>query len=791
MAEVLPPVITGTDPTTWEGWMELINALQTGSIILPEDQQIVVYEAFEVWCQAHKIAPIYTIKQVLTGFGEVVNPSPTTGTDIIVRPITTLVPAAGGAISEIIKNGGNAWALVKKSIVLAAVTALFTTSVGAFQVPDKIRARMEAVIDNFTVDGENVPVLIDRSGNTFLQNDLLEAMRAEMVNMGAFNTGGVQEAPVPQGIADIIGPLVRKEASYEDIRYRNIYAQVTEGHMYSVDTIRKTPGTGGSVYSFAAIKTDDTSKVDHIYVTSYWQNTEHTGLTYIFASDQQFNFAGVFEASIGSDGVYDFYGGSSAGVSQATINGKTVYYRYFSIGASGSQVITSDVVSPNLVSDNYMDQKAWSIVYGDFTGGQAVEGITPAADLIQNGVTDLTKTLREVVPDLGPAIKTATPTDTDLFDQTDWDPISLLGVNPWTDGLTETQHESATDGKPDEKSQEDMLDAIRQMISEYFPDPTYPVPDPDPTPEPAPPVLDGSSNGLWAIYNPTKQQVKDFGAWLWSDSIIDQIERQFKNSPIDAVIGFHQIYCTPITGAAKTIKAGYLDSPVSAPEVTNQYADINCGTVSVPEYYGNAIDYVMTKISLYLPFIGFVPLDAGIVMGSQVNIRYRIDVLTGACIAQVRVMKSGNTVVFYNYQGNCAVQIPLTASTYTGIVGALMGAVTAGVSVMTGNAAGAYAGVRGTVTSLAQGHQIQQSGSLGSNAGALGIRIPYMIIARPIQHMPAGFESLEGIPSNDTVRIGDCTGFLRVKSAHYDSITDATAEEVNMIRELLEGGIMI
>ncbi len=784
MAESLPPVLPGTDPTTWTGWIELINALQTGSIILPEDQQIAVYEAFEVWCQAHKVAPIYTVRQVITGFGEVVNPSPTTGTDIIIRPITELVPAAGGtAVAEIVKDGGVGIGLVKKGIAYTAALSLLAASIGAFQVSDENKARLEAVADDYTVDGENVPVLIDRSGNTFLQNDLLEAMRAEMVNMGVFDTSYSPSDPIDTDItfygktrsASTASRYTVSHTTYNGFRsYVHISGTFVDYQGKTVVGITENGVVHDCVFFWYFNLPYSSSTTPSMTVMAYCPSLSQSGGNYVGLAFSD----GTSEGNNRSVFIL--------GPSQTDLN--TVIVEGISYSASNTQWQANG--SPTPYRGRPGDASLYYAILNR-VGGAGVEGITPAADLIQNGVTDLTKTLREVIPDLGPAIKTATPTDADLYDQTDWDPISLLGVNPWTDGLTEAQHESATDGKPDEKSQEDLLEAFKQLIADYFPDPTYPVPDPEPTPEPAPPVLDGSSNGLWAIYNPTKQQVKDFGAWLWSDSIIDQIERQFKNSPIDAVIGFHQIYCTPITGAAKTIKAGYLDSPVSAPEVTNQYADIDCGTVSVTEYYRNAIDYMMTKISLYLPFIGFVPLDAGIVMGSQVNIRYRIDVLTGACIAQVRVMKSGNTVVFYNYQGNCAVQIPLTASTYTGIVGALMGAVTAGVSVMTGNAAGAFAGVRGTVSSLAQGHQIQQSGSLGSNAGALGIRIPYMIIARPIQHMPAGFESMEGIPSNDTVRVGDCTGFLRVKSAHYDSITDATAEEVNMIRELLEGGIMV
>ena len=276
---------------------------------------------------------------------------------------------------------------------------------------------------------------------------------------------------------------------------------------------------------------------------------------------------------------------------------------------------------------------------------------------------------------------------------------------------------------------------------------------------------------------------------MWSDSILDQITRMF-NSPIDAVIGFHMIYCTPITGASKTIKAGYLSSPVSADEVTNQYKDIDCGTVTISEYYRNALDYDNTRISLFLPFIGIVPLDTNTVMGSQLSILYRVDVLTGTCLAQVKVIKENSEAVLYTFQGNCSVQVPLTATTYTGMVGALLSGISAGASIMTGNILGAVsAGLEGAMRAGTGLSGVRQSGTIGANAGALGIRIPYVIITHPVSAMSDGFNTLEGLPSNELVNLSSVSGYTRVTFVHLENIP-ASMPEIEEIKTLLETGVI-
>jgi hypothetical protein len=179
-------------------------------------------------------------------------------------------------------------------------------------------------------------------------------------------------------------------------------------------------------------------------------------------------------------------------------------------------------------------------------------------------------------------------------------------------------------------------------------------------------------------------------------------------------------------------------------------------------------------------------------MSSSLNVLYRVDILTGTCIAQVRVIKENSDAVMYTFQGNCAVQVPLTATTYTGMVGALLSGISAGVSVMTGNLPQAFASGFNAIGNAIGGKAgNKQSGTMGSNAGALGIRIPYLIITHPVSYMPYEFNALEGLPANIFARLGSLSGFSRVRAVHLENIPEATAEEIAMIEEKLKEGVIL
>jgi hypothetical protein len=350
----------------------------------------------------------------------------------------------------------------------------------------------------------------------------------------------------------------------------------------------------------------------------------------------------------------------------------------------------------------------------------------------------------------------------------------------------------------DENSPSDVVDTLIKIIGTPTPDdPTIPQ---DPTDIPdtgsgvTPPVVtpSGSAGALYAVYNPTQAQINNFGSWLWSSNFVEQLKKLF-NDPMQSIIGLHKIFATPSTGASQNIMVGYIDSGVSSATVSNQYATVNCGTVDLYEYFGNVLDYTNTDIYLYLPFVGIVPLNVNDVTRATIGVVYKVDVLTGACLVSVNVNRDGGAGgQLYTYSGNCAVQYPLSSGSYIGIVTSILG-VAGGIAgtIATGGAMLPVALGAGASALGGARTNVEHSGNLSGNAGAMGIKKPYLIIKRPQTDFAENFEIFDGRSVNTYSSISTLTGFVRARYANLENIDGATGEELSEIETLLLNGILI
>lgn len=308
---------------------------------------------------------------------------------------------------------------------------------------------------------------------------------------------------------------------------------------------------------------------------------------------------------------------------------------------------------------------------------------------------------------------------------------------------------------------------------------------------PVPTIPTGEATALWSVYHPTQAQINSFGAWLWGSPFTTNINKLFQN-PIDGVISLHKIFVTPIDSGNATIVVGTLDSNVSSATVTQQYVYVDCGSISLNEDFVNVFDYPpYTQISLYLPFIGIVPLDVNDVMRSSISIRYGVDVFTGACLAMVKVDRDGHTVNMYQYAGMCAVNYPLGNLQHSQMVSGIL-AVAGGVASMVASG-GVSAPAALTVAAGAASASksvVGRSGGFSGNAGAMGIKIPYLIIQRPQTRVADTFPQLAGYPTNRSGKLGSFSGQVNVTYVHVENIP-ATDTELLEIENLLKSGILI
>lgn len=473
--------------------------------------------------------------------------------------------------------------------------------------------------------------------------------------------------------------------------------------------------------------------------------------------------------------------------SKVELNNKIYYmaaqYRYY---------VGTNISSPfNILTSGYDVHNngiiGYLLLYGYKITSGGVDGVDDNPNSTQfkptgvGSVATALGALKNQYPELwDKSIKKSIPQEDGTEDEHVYVPIPIPKFNDAFDPKPTTGTPSQSDPSisPDTTPDDELNNASNTIAP-----PSNPSDDPNTgggnTPSIVVPTQQASA--LWAIYNPSLSQLNQLGAWLWSTNFIDQILKIF-NDPMQAIIGLHKVYATPNISGTGNIKVGYLDSGVGSNIVGNQYTYIDCGTVSLREYYGNILDYnPYTTVQLYLPFIGIVPLDVADVTRSSISVKYGVDVLTGACLASVSVQRDNAGGVLYQYSGNCACQYPLSSGSYMGMVTGAIGAVG---SLAKGN-------IFGTALSIAGMHtNIEHSGGFSGNAGAMGGKKPYLIVSRPQTAMNEGFPAIQGYPSNVFVTLGSCTGYVQVADCHVENIS-ATDKELEKIKQLLKEGVIL
>lgn len=334
---------------------------------------------------------------------------------------------------------------------------------------------------------------------------------------------------------------------------------------------------------------------------------------------------------------------------------------------------------------------------------------------------------------------------------------------------------------------------------EVDPSPDNPVPEGDITlnPDPNPPdtgdgktptILPptGNASSLWKVYHPTQAQVDAFGAWLWSSNFVEQIKKMF-NDPMQSIIGLHKIFAAPIDGGTATIKVGYLDSGVSSAYVDSQYVTVDCGSVTLREYFGNVFDYEPhTKVAIFLPFIGIQKLDVAEVMRSTISVVYHVDVFSGACLAEVSIARDGGGGCLYTFSGDASARYPISSGSYMGIVSGVL-SIAGGIAGTIATGGAALPAVVGAGVAATHMHtDVKHSGQISGNAGAMGGKVPYLIVVRPQTEVADNSKKYYGYGANSYCKVESLSGFARLYNAIVrpnDSITDEERKEIQTILE--------
>lgn len=306
-----------------------------------------------------------------------------------------------------------------------------------------------------------------------------------------------------------------------------------------------------------------------------------------------------------------------------------------------------------------------------------------------------------------------------------------------------------------------------------------------------------TKSGLYRIVKIDTTNLTKLSSFLWSTNPLDTLIKVF-SKPWDCIISLMTLPYE-VTSDTSSSELKILDYSTGA----NVYKNVSTqesvlfGTCDITESFGNFLDYTNTNVSIYLPFIGWNPLDVQDVMDATLTLVYNIDNQTGQCIALLKCTKNNMNVdsVTYEWSGNVATQLPLTGNDASQYYLGLMQSVTSVATINYGGkkpiiAANLGSDVDNAITASFNKNKIINSGRLDSNTGNLSIMYPYIKIERPIWSRPNNYLDMIGQPYNAENTLGSLSGYVEVEEVKSE-LNGVPEESRDRIIELLKDGVYI
>ena len=291
-------------------------------------------------------------------------------------------------------------------------------------------------------------------------------------------------------------------------------------------------------------------------------------------------------------------------------------------------------------------------------------------------------------------------------------------------------------------------------------------------------IADTSNNSIGVLtttYKMTRDRLKQLGSFLWGANIFDSFSLVNSN-PIENIISCKDIPFSLSAGEDSIIKLGNVDTGVNGNKVSNNFGELTIGSLTIPKKYNNFLDLApYTKVTIYLPYIGFKELDVTLIMGKTITVKYAVDVITGGCVAEIFCKNTR----MYEFSGQVGIDIPITASNRAQVeAGYISNAVSGGADLLTGDVIGASE----SMLSSAFSKYHYSSTNAPSPACVASInRTCYVIIDRPSYDNLKTFNHTRGRQCNLSKTIGNLKGYtICDKNLDLNGLraTDAEKEEI-------------
>lgn len=260
---------------------------------------------------------------------------------------------------------------------------------------------------------------------------------------------------------------------------------------------------------------------------------------------------------------------------------------------------------------------------------------------------------------------------------------------------------------------------------------------------------------------------------------------------IDYVIDCHAIPTSISDSTVEGLKVGYRQfNDLQVARANEDYVDVDCGELSIGEYFANFLDFSNISCDLFLPFVGYVPIDSEYWNGGTLKVVYRFNIVDGSFQAKV-LATSGKSqlkeTIIGQYGGVACVHYPITGLQYSNVVAGL---VNGSISAVASGASGDYGK---TATSLANMAMLRPDNPMsnGYNASSsfLTHRTPYLVIKRPTAQFSTQYPKEKGLPLNVSMKLSNVHGFTVVDNPVLNiSCSDSEYQE---LVSFLKNGVIL
>lgn len=254
------------------------------------------------------------------------------------------------------------------------------------------------------------------------------------------------------------------------------------------------------------------------------------------------------------------------------------------------------------------------------------------------------------------------------------------------------------------------------------------------------------------------------------------------------------------TQSTQTIFLGTANTGITANVYNFIKPSLNLGTYkfelkNVVNEFLNFAPY--TKLTVYLPYIGFVELDPNEVMGFTVSFDYAIDLDSGEVTCAISVIDNGDPYVIKTISGKIAIDIPFGSTNAREVqkqfITSMIGQIGSSVSTIASGGKGLPSVISKTATGLINSLQYHYNKGGSAISGLNNLPLPqsiYVIWERnEVQSDPYEYK---GRPDPHSTILSNLHGYTEIdRFSDEIDLSFATKDEIDEIRNLLQTGVYL